>query len=140
MGTTTRIDVGVDPTLKAKIRDLMTEIGESNKNLQQIKPTVEGIVKKLQAGVALSPDQAAYAKKLMAMKTQLENDINDKSENLMELQDKLADSHDAFVRVEGICNAGTIITIGELSMTVSKPVKFSKFVEKEGDVRVAPLD
>ncbi len=140
MGTTTRIDVGVDPTLKTRIRDLMTEIGEANKNLQQIKPTVEGIVKKLQAGVVLSPDQAAYAKKLMAMKTQLENDINEKSENLMELQDKLSDTHDAYVSVSGICNAGTVITIGELSMTVSKPVKFSRFVEKEGDVRVAPLD
>lgn len=140
MGTTTRVDVGVDPTLKAKIRDLMKEIGDANKNLQQIKPTVEGIVKKLQSGVVLSPDQAAYAKKLMAMKTQLENDINDKSENLMELQDKLSDTHDAYVSVDGICNAGTVITIGELSMTVSKPVKFSKFVEKEGDVRVAPLN
>ena len=118
----------------------MKEIGDANKNLQQIKPTVEGIVKKLQSGVVLSPDQAAYAKKLMAMKTQLENDINDKSENLMELQDKLSDTHDAYVSVDGICNAGTVITIGELSMTVSKPVKFSKFVEKEGDVRVAPLN
>lgn len=140
MGTTTRVDVGVDPTLKVRIRDLMKSIGEANKSLQQIKPTVEGIVKKLKAGIQLSADQAAYAKKLMAMKAQLENDINDKSENLMELQDKLADTHDAYVSVNGICNAGTVITIGELSMTVSKPVKFSKFIEKEGDVRVAPLD
>ena len=140
MGTITKVDVGVDPSLKARIRDLMKEIGEGNKNLQQIKPTVEGIVKKLQAGVVLSPDQAAYAKKLMAMKSKLETDINDKSEELMELQDKLSDSHDAYVSVNGICNSGTVITIGELSMTVDKPVKFSKFVEKEGDVRVAPLD
>ena len=38
------------------------------------------------------PDQAAYAKKLMAMKAQLESDINEKSENLMELQDSYPDS------------------------------------------------
>ena len=140
MGTSTRIDVGVDPQLKTKIRDMMKEIGESNKSLLQIKPTVEGIVKKLSAGVVLPADQAAYAKKLMAMKAQLENDINEKSQTLTELQEKLSDTHDAYVSVNGICNAGCVITIGELSMTVSKAVKFSKFVEKEGEVRVAPLD
>jgi uncharacterized protein (DUF342 family) len=140
MGTTTRIDVGVDPSLKVRIRDLMKEIGEENKNLQQIRPTIDGIVKKLQAGTVLAPDQAAYAKKLMAMKAQLESDINEKSENLMELQDTLSQTHNAYVTVNGICNAGTVITIGELSMTVDKAVKYSKFVEKEGDVRVAPLD
>lgn len=140
MGTTTRIDVGVDPSLKMRIRDLMKDIGEENKSLQQIKPTIDGIVKKLQTGTVLAPDQAAYAKKLMAMKAQFESDIAEKSEKLMELQDMLAQTHDAYVKVNGICNAGTVITIGELSMNVSKPVKYSRFVEKEGDVRVAPLD
>jgi hypothetical protein len=43
------------------------------------------------------------------------------------------------VDVDGICYPGTTISIGELSMVISKPVKYTRFIEKDGDVRTAPL-
>ncbi|WP_026508742.1 DUF342 domain-containing protein [Butyrivibrio sp. MC2013] len=139
MGTTTRIDVGADPQLKARIRDTMQIVHESQKNLQAILPTFENIVKKLQAGVTLPPEQAAYAKKLLAMKKSLEATITEKSESLCELQDRLAESHEALVIVNGTCYPGTTISIGELSTVVKKPCKYCKFVQKDGDVKMQPL-
>ena len=53
--------------------------------------------------------------------------------------DKLADSKEAVVIVEGTAYPGTTVTIGELSMIVKKPVQYSRFEVREGDVRLGPI-
>lgn len=139
MGTGTKIEVGVAPQLKGKIRDTMKEVQDANKNLQNIKPTLDTIIKKLQSGVVLPQEQAAYAKKLMAMNSQLQAEIKSKSEYLTELQNQLSEAHDAYVAVDGVCNVGTTIMIGDLTMVIDRPVKYSKFVQRDGDIKTAPL-
>ena len=53
--------------------------------------------------------------------------------------EKLAESKEAEVIVEGTAYPGTTVNIGELSMIVKKPVQYSKFVVNSGDVRTAPI-
>ena len=139
MGANTIIEVGADPQLKVRLKDLQKNITSANKNLEGIKPTIEGFSKMLKAGAKFTPDQVANVKKLMEVNKTLNEQLVKDQEEYSELMEKLAESKEADVVVEGTAYPGTTVNIGELSMIVKKPVQYSRFVVKEGDVRLAPI-
>lgn len=139
MGANTIIEVGADPHIKQRLKDLQKSIAAANKNIEGIKPTIEGFTKMLKAGAKFTPDQVMNAKKLIALNQQLTDQIDRDSEEYSEMMEKLAESKEAEVIVEGTAYPGTTINIGELSMIIKKPVQYSRFVVKEGDVRLAPI-
>ena len=114
-------------------------IQASSKQIEGIKPTIEGFTKMLKAGAKFSPDQVANAKKLIELNKTLNESIERDSEEYSELMEKLAEQKEAEIIVEGTAYPGTIVNIGELSMIVKKPVQYSRFVVKDGDVRLAPI-
>ncbi len=139
MGANTSIEVGADPQVKIRLKELQKNIAQANKNIEGIKPTIEGFTKMLKAGAKFTPDQISNAQKLVAMNKALTLQIQDNSEEYAELMEKLAEQKEAEVIVEGTAYPGTVVYIGELSMIVKKPIQYSRFVVKEGDVRLAPI-
>ncbi len=139
MGANTVIEVGVDPQLKLRLKDLQKNISTAGKNIESIRPTIEGFTKMLKAGAKFTPDQVASVKRLIEMNKTLNEQMERDSEEYSQLMEKLAESKEAEVIVEGTAYPGTTVSIGELSMIVKKPVQYSRFVVKEGDVRLAPI-
>jgi uncharacterized protein (DUF342 family) len=139
MGASTQIDVGVDPQTKNRLRDLQKDVVTAKKTLDTIKPTLDSITQKLKSGVKLTPDQVKYAQQLIELNKKLSAEINDKMITVTELQNKLSEAHKAEVVVMDNAYPGTTVSIGELSMVIKKPVKYSRFVAKDGDVKLAPI-
>ncbi|SFB66946.1 DUF342 domain-containing protein [Butyrivibrio sp. YAB3001] len=139
MGANTIIEVGADPQIKIRLKELQKEMAESQKKIEGIKPTVEGFSKMIKAGAKLTPDQIANVQKLIALNKTLTEQVQKDSEEYTNLMEKLAEQKDAEVIVEGTAYPGTTVNIGELSMIVKKPVQYSRFVVKDGDVRLAPI-
>ena len=139
MGTNTIIEVGSDPQVKIRLKELQKSMTDAQKNMEAIKPTIEGFSKMLKAGAKFTPDQIANIQKLVAMNKALGEQLQSNSQEYQELMEKLAEQKEAEVIVEGIAYPGTVVNIGELSMIVKKPVQYSRFVVKEGDVRLAPI-
>ncbi len=139
MGANTVIEVGADPQLKIRMKNLQKTIGDDKKKMETIRPTLDGITAKLRAGVKFNPEQVKYTQQLLALKGQLELEMQECAQEYTELQDKLAETKEADVVVEENAYPGTTVVIGDLSMNVKKIVKYSRFVLKDGDVRVAPI-
>ncbi len=139
MGANTVIEVGADPQLKIRLKELQKNIAATNKNMESIKPTIEGFTKMLKAGAKFTPDQVAGVKKLIELNKTLTEQIERDSEEYSQLMEKLSEAKEAEVIVQGTAYPGTTVNIGELSMIVKKPVQYSRFVVKEGDVRLAPI-
>ncbi len=139
MGANTVIEVGADPQVKIRLKDLQKSIAAANKNLEGIRPTIEGFTKMLKAGAKFTPDQVANVKKLIELNKTLSAQVEQDSTEYAELMERLAEAKEADVIVEGTAYPGTTVSIGELSMIVKKPVQYSRFVVKEGDVRLAPI-
>ena len=139
MGASTQIDVGVDPQTKNRLRDLQKDVVTAKKTLDTIKPTLDSITQKLKSGVKLTPDQVKYAQQLIELNKKLSAEINDKMIIVTELQNKLSEAHKAEVVVMENAYPGTTVSIGELSMVIKKPVKYSRFVVRDGDVKLAPI-
>ncbi len=139
MGANTIIEVGADPQVKIRLKELQKLMADAQKNIEAIKPTIEGFSKMLKAGAKFTPDQVANVQKLVGMNKALSEQLVSNQEEYQELMEKLAEQKEAVVIVEGTAYPGTTVNIGELSMIVKKPVQYSRFVIKEGDVRLAPI-
>jgi hypothetical protein len=139
MGANTILEVGADPQVKLRLKDLQKSMAEAGKQIETMKPTLEGFTKLLKAGAKLTPDQVMNVKKLMELDKTLKERIASNSEEYSELMEKLAEQKEAVVLVEGTAYPGVTVNIGELSMIVKKPVQHSRFVVDKGDVRLAPF-
>lgn len=139
MGANTIIEVGADPQVKIRLKELQKNMAAAQKNIESIKPTIEGFTKMLKSGAKFTPDQVTNVQKLVTLNKNLTQQIQDDSDEYASLMEKLAEQKEAYVVVEGVAYPGTSINIGELSMIVKKPVQYSRFVIKDGDVRVAAI-
>ncbi len=139
MGANTIIEVGADPNLKNRMKELQKAIGDSNKKLEGIKPTVESVTKRLRSGAKLTPEQTRQAQQLMTMSKVLTSQIEKNTAELAELQQKLADSKDAYVVVEGVAYPGISIQIGDQVTTLKTETQYCRFALKDGYVKAGPI-
>ncbi len=139
MGTNTIVEVGADPQVKLRLKDIQKSMAEAGKQIEAMKPTIDGFAKLLKAGAKLTPDQIANVKKLMELDKMLKAKMQTEGDEYAELMEKLSEQKEAVVLVENTAYPGLTVNIGELSMIVKKPVQHSRFVVDKGDVRLAPF-
>ena len=139
MGATTVIEVGVNPTLKTRIKETEQLVAQTDKNIKAIEPTIAGFTDKLKKGFKPTPDQLQYVQKLVATNKTLHQQLEEKSKELEELQKELLDVKKANVKFTGTAYPGTQIVIGSLSQTLKKPYQYGKFFSDGGDVRYTAI-
>lgn len=139
MGATTIIEVGADPKIKVRLRELQKAVSDSTKKLENIKPTVESITKRLRSGKPLSPEQTRQAQQLITMNKVLSSQIEKNTKEMEEIQQKLADSKDAYVVVEGTAYPGITIQIGDQMTTLKTETTYCRFELRDGLVKTGPI-
>ncbi|WP_044912634.1 FapA family protein [Butyrivibrio sp. WCE2006] len=139
MGATTIIEVGADPSIKVRIRELQKAIYDSTKRLENIRPTVEAVTKRLRSGSRLSAEQTRQAQQLITQNKILTSQIDKNSKELEELQQKLADSKEAYVVVEGTAYPGITIHIGDQQTTIKLESTYCRYELRDGKIKTGPI-
>lgn len=139
MGADTLVEVGVDPQQKMRYVELQKEMAEKSKKYAQIQTTLSGAAAKIKSGVKLPPEQMQYVRSLMQLSQQLQEQIEAGNAEFDELDEMLSHRTEACVCVRETAYAGTKIVIGEDSLTLKGNVKFSKFVDEQGEVKIRSL-
>ena len=139
MGAKTIIEVGADPNMKKRLKTLQISIADAQKKLESINPTVEAITKRLRTGGKLTQDQIKQAQQLMTMQKALMAQTKKNTEELEGLQQKLSDSKNAYVVVEGIAYPGITIQIGDQLMMLKSESQFCRFELRDGYVKTGPI-
>lgn len=139
MGANTVVEVGADPNMKLRIKELVKAKDEAEKKLENIKPTVEAITKRLKSGAKLTPDQTRQAQQLITMNKVLTSQIEKNTSELEELQQKLADSKESYVVVTGTAYPGLTIQIGDQITTLKSASQYCRFELRDGYVKSGPI-
>ena len=139
MGANTDIEVGADPKLKLRIKELQQAVTDSQKKLESIQPTIDSVTKRLRAGGKLTPEQTRQAQQLMTMSKVLASQIEKNTNELADLQQRLAESKDAYVAVEGTAYPGTTIQIGDQVTTLKSEAQYCRFELRDGYVKTGPI-
>ena len=139
MGANTIIEVGADPRIKIRLKELQKAVSESSKKLDNIKPTIESVTKRLRMGQKLSPEQTRQAQQLMTMNKVLTSQLEKNTTEMQELQQKLADSKEAYVVVEDTAYPGTTVQIGDQMTTLKTEAQYCRFELRDGHVKTGPI-
>lgn len=139
MGADTIVEVGADPTLKSRIIDLQKEIAEAARVVKSVKPLIDASQQKMAKGIKLSPEQIQYMKSLIALSQLKKKEVDDKTNEMEQLQDSLGNMTNAQVVVTGEVFQGTKIAIGDCSMVVPNEMQYCRFIRSGGEVKMTAI-
>lgn len=139
MAADTIIEIGIDPSIKERYTKLHAMINENKKSLETINPVLQATSQKLVKGVKLTPDQIKYFKQLVETSKEKQQQIEDGTKEIMEIQEIMASKAKAEVTVTGEVYAGTQIIISDASMIVNQTMKYCRFIKSQGDVKMTSI-
>ena len=139
MGSDTVVEVGVDPTMKVRIQKLQKKIAELNKEIKAAGPILSSMAQKIAAGVRMSPDQIKYIQKLNLDNKAHTEEVESSLAELDELQSQYERSGNAQVIVTGDVYGGTLIAIGDVSLTVRSSMSYCRFIKQGGEVKMTAI-
>lgn len=140
MGASTTVEVGADPSIKARFQELQKNIAEIQRVLKTISPVVVAFEQKQEAGMQLPEDKVQYIMSLKKLKGLKEEEMEKSIKEMDELQDIIEDKHQAQVVVTGEVYPGTKIVIGDVSRTVQSGMKYCRFIKEKGDVKMTGMN
>ncbi len=139
MGSSTIIEVGVNPLIKTQYSRMQRALEELNKTVKNGEVILSTFKEKLTKGVQYNESQIKYYKsvaKLVEEKGAELKVMNERMERfraMMEVQ-KLAE-----VVVNNEIHAGTTIIIGDVSRTIQSSFQYCKFVREKGEITMKPM-
>lgn len=140
MGAATTVEVGADPSIKARFQELQKTVAEIQRVLKTISPVVLAFEQKQEAGMQLPEDKVQYIMSLKKLKGLKEEEMEKSIKEMDELQDIIEDKHQAQVVVTGEVYQGTKIVIGDVSRTVQSGMKYCRFIKEKGDVKMTGMN
>lgn len=138
-GSDTVIQLGIDPTMKAKMEELNQEVENTGKQLAQVIPVFDAFKQKIAKGVHLSDEQ----KKTFDTVSQAAKQLLEKREDCLialdEIKDSMIDISNSMAIVHDVVYSGTKVCINELQMTLKSDYKYCKFYKDRGDIKTTSL-
>ena len=139
MGSQNVIEIGVAPELKMEYNRTQKEIGDLVKSIKDAQPIIQNFMEKKAKGARMTADQIAYVRQVAENLEVKKNELTEKNARMQELAKMFDPEKKAEVIVTGEVLPGTIIIIGDLSMTVKESYGYCKFIRSQGEIKMSPL-
>ncbi|MDR0764582.1 MAG: FapA family protein [Synergistaceae bacterium] len=140
MGTKTEVIVGDIPELAEEKKRADENLSQLQEQLEKIEANV-GFLKSLQQKGPLPGDKQAMLTRMTKAKFQLRAQCDATKKKIGELSDELEKSKSAgCVRVKGTCYPGVTLTVCGVRYIVREKLKFTRFVCKDGEVKIKSFD
>ena len=140
MGGDTNIDVGVDPVLKKRSKELEGEIKECSDKMNKVMPVLATFTKKIKEKAALTTDQVRYFKQLSEEYATLKEQLAALNKEYDEVVEEIDNQPmDSFIAVSGNVYPGAMMTINDVQKRITTLCAHSKFVAEGADIRIKPL-
>lgn len=134
MGTKTNLEVGVDPTLLGRYKNLQNKIEETMRRMEVSSKSIELYSRRLQKGEKLPPERLAQFK-LLAMEYKKDtDDIGTMQEEFTRLQEEMDRQDGGIVEVGNTVYPGVKIVVVDAILYVRNVVKNVRFVRDGADV------
>ncbi len=139
MGAVTRIEVGVDPHVKARYGEIQKEMTQIGKELDQMRPILVSFNEKVHRKEPISPDRMQQVQMIAQSFKLKQQQLNAHRAEFKELQGMIRLSQGAKIKVKGNIYPGVSIQISDVGMNIKSVRACSKFVKDQGEVVVRPL-
>ena len=138
MGSDTVLEVGTDPTKKARLVALMKQNEELNQTIKRIMPVLTAFKQKLASGEKFSPEKVEQARVLSGNFVTAQKQLGENNTEIEALKEALKEATDAVVEVSDRAYAGTKLVIADSPLVLKAPYQHCRFVKQGADVKMAP--
>ena len=139
METVTNLEVGVDPIQKERYVEIQKELANCHSNIDKIRPIILNYTGKIRKGAALTSEQLAYVRQLIAQMQNMQEKILPLNDEMARLSEIITLANSARVKVSKTIYGGVSITISDARMTLKDERNYSQFVREAGEIKVIPL-
>lgn len=139
MGTTTIVEVGVSPKVKAEYIQLQKEVAEIVQEIKAAQPVLANFAEKRAKGARFNEEQILFVKQKAQLMEVKKKELVEKNAMMKSMQEIFNPMQKACVKVMGEVYPGTKIIIGDVSTNIQSSYKYCRFEKIAGDVKMAPL-
>lgn len=136
MGTTTNIEVGIEPQIIAEYHELGKEQetlrDEQEKNMQ----ILVALAKRIKLGEKLPPDKLLQFKKANEAKDTMSKRDEEITERMNVLKESIDSYEGGIVRVINTAHPGVKLTISNAVYYIKSEISYCRFVKSQGDVKI----
>lgn len=138
MGSATALEVGEDPQVQSRIKELETESGKLEAEEQKLRQVIDAMKKKMSAG-QLTPDRVEILQKALANYESMKKQMKVLDEELNQCYEQMKETEGAAIVVRNIIYSSVKLTIsGEFTITTSEN-HFCKFVKDWHEIKRVSL-
>lgn len=139
MGTTTLLEVGIDPRILEEFRELEKKLATMISDKDKLVQSLALFRKKLSSDSLLTPEKKSYLMKITQSNIVLETQINEARKRYEELRAEMDSNSGGTIKVQDTVFPGTKIVISNVIYFVRDEVQHSKFIRDRADIKVVPL-
>lgn len=139
MFTTTEIEVGVDPNLKAECEKIKNQIYDTEAHIDKLDKSIL-LLDRLRKNNRISPEKEQLLVKCLSDRNTLNNRIGDLRQDLQDLESEIDTLSKGRVKVKDVVYPGVKITIGNSIMFIKKEYKNCTFYEEDKDIKIGPYE
>ncbi|MDQ2085866.1 FapA family protein [Herbivorax sp. ANBcel31] len=139
MSTPTDIEVGIDPSLKERYKELRSEIQTIEEDIKKADQAVT-ILKKFEAAGKLTPEKQQIMAKSIRTKVFYSNRANQIKEELSYIETKLEEEASGIIRANSYIYPGTKVSIGTSMLYVKDNLQYCTLYRDGADIKVGSYD
>jgi uncharacterized protein len=139
MGADTKVEVGIDPTMKERQQTLFREIDEMRKKVGIIEPVISNCMKKLSQGQKLSTDQMNYMKQLTDEYKALRQKMKDNQSEIDGIILSFELANNARIKVLERIYSDVKLTISDCVLYVRDERDHCQFIKDQGEIKMIML-
>jgi len=139
METKTELEVGTDPGLVAKYKQLEKTINESQIEYDKIKTILSAYAVKIKAGEKLDAKVILSVKQLKDRFNELSTLIEESKEKYDAMTAEMEANKEGCIKITDTIYPGCKVTISNVSTYIKKPTQHGRLVRDGADIRVVAL-
>ncbi len=139
MGTTTSLEVGVNPMVKTQYSRIRKAMSDHNESISNAGVILSNFKDKVEKGVKYNKAQINYIKDLAKTVKDKAAELEEMGRQLEKLQAMLEIQKLSEVLVYDEIFPGTTIVIGDATKILQTSYQYCKFKREQGEVRMLPL-
>ncbi|HOM02084.1 MAG TPA: FapA family protein [Acetivibrio sp.] len=139
LATHTDVEVGIDPQIKERYKEIRDEIHKIEEDLVKAEQAIT-ILKKIEAAGKMTPEKQELMARSIRTKIYYSNRLNELKEELAITEQRLQKEADGKIRVFDHIYPGTKVSIGTSMMYVKEDLQYCTLYRDGSDIRVGPID
>ena len=139
MGTTTLLEVGIDPKIVEEFRELEKRMAGMIAEKEKLAQALGVFRKKLTMGIQIADDKRDYLKQLTQNTILMDTQIKEAQKRYEELKIEIDNNSAGVIKVSGIVFPGTKLIISNVIYYIRQETHHSKFIRDRADIKVLPL-